>query len=115
MRFMCLVNMDPAITSNMTEEDWKQFQRGTREFDEELMAAGRFVMASPLDQPENAVTIRVRKGSGIVTDGPFVETKEYTAGFFIFEAADKEEARGIAARSPFTDVGSVELRALVEY
>lgn len=115
MRFICLVNMDPAITSKLTEADWKQFQHDTRTFDEELMAAGKFVMASPLDQPENALTIRLREGSNMVTDGPFVETKEYIAGFIVFEAADRKEAAEIASRSAFTRVGSVELRALVEY
>lgn len=115
MRFMCLVNMDSAITAKLTEEEWKKFQRDNQVFDEELMAAGKFVMASPLDQPANAVTIRLRKGQSMVTDGPFVETKEYIAGFIIFEAADRQEAAEIAARSAFTRVGSVELRALVEY
>ena len=115
MRFICMVNMDPAITSKLTEDEWKKFQRDNQVFDEELMAAGKFVMASPLDQPENAVTIRLRKGSSMMTDGPFVETKEYIAGFIIFEAADKAEAAEIAGRSAFTRVGSVELRALVEY
>lgn len=115
MRFMCLVNMDPSITSGMSEEDWSEFQRGTREFDEELMAAGKFVMASPLDQPENALTIRLRRGDMMRTDGPFVETKEYIAGFIIFEAEDRDEAAAIASQSPFVRVGSVEVRALVEY
>jgi hypothetical protein len=115
MRFMCLVNMDPSITAGMTEDDWREFQRGTNEFDQELMAAGKFVSASPLDQPETAVTIRLRKGSMMMTDGPFVETKEYIAGFFIFEAEDKNEAAEIASRSPFVRVGSVEVRALREY
>lgn len=115
MRFMCMVNMDPAITTKLTEDEWQRFQRDNQAFDEELMAAGRFVMASPLDQPQAAVTIRLRKGATMMTDGPFVETKEYIAGFIIFEAGNYEEARQIASRSAFTRVGSVELRALVEY
>lgn len=115
MRFMCLVNMDPRITAGMSEDDWREFQDGTRKFDEELMAAGRFVMASPLDQPEAAVTIRLRKGDTMMTDGPFVETKEYIAGFILFEAADRAEAAEIASRSPFVRVGSVEVRALTDY
>jgi len=115
MRFMCLVNMDPAVTARLTEEEWKTFQRDNQEFDQELMRAGKFVMASPLDQPQAAVTIRLRKGDTMVTDGPFVETKEYIAGFIVFEADSREEAVAIASRSAFTRVGSVELRALVEY
>jgi len=114
MRYMCLVTMDPSITSKLTEADWKEFQAGTRAFDDELMAAGRFVTASPLDQPETARTIRLRKAGALVTDGPFAETKEYIAGFIVFEAADMAEAVSIAGRSPFTRVGSIEVRALRE-
>jgi hypothetical protein len=115
MRYMCLVNMDPAITGSFTEADWKQFQQETRDFDDELIEAGKLVMASPLDEPRNALTFRTRKDSRMVTDGPFAETKEYIAGFIIFEAADRDEATAIAARCPFLRVGSVEIRALVEY
>lgn len=115
MRFMCLVNMDPDIVGAMTEDDWREFQAGTRAYDDELMAAGRFVMAAPLDSPKSAVTIRLREGSRMMTDGPFVETKEFLAGFIVFEAADKAEATKIAGRSPFVRVGSVELRALTDY
>lgn len=115
MRFMCLVNMDPAITSGMSEDDWRKFQDGTRRFDEELMSAGRFVMASPLDSPEAALTIRLRKGDLLKTDGPFVETKEYIAGFIVFEADDRDHAAEIASRSPFVEVGSVEVRAMTDY
>jgi hypothetical protein len=115
MRYLCLVTMDPSITSKMTEADWKAFQQGTRTFDDELKADGRFVTASPLDQPETARTLRQRKAGVMVTDGPFAETKEYIAGFIIFEAADMKEAVGIASRSPFTRVGSIEVRALRQY
>ena len=61
-----------------------------------------------------AGTVATSKGE-MVTDGPFAETKEYIAGFIIFEAADMAEAVSIAGRSPFTRVGSIEVRALREY
>ena len=115
MRYLCLVTMDPSITSKMTEADWAVFQDGTRTFDDGLKAAGRFVTASPLDQPGTARTLRQRKADLMVTDGPFTESKEYIAGFLIFEAADMAEAVGFAAKSPFTRVGSIEVRALREY
>src|SRR5690606_24196475 len=62
MRFMCTVRMAPDIISNMTEADWARFQRDTQSFDDALMAAGRFVMASPLDG-DKVRTIRLRAGS----------------------------------------------------
>lgn len=114
MRFMCTVRMDPKIIATMTASDWKAFQNDTRKFDHELITDGRFVMASPLDG-EAVRTIRLRAGTTLVTDGPFAETKEFLAGFIIFDAATLEEALSIAQRSAFVRVGSVELRALTDY
>lgn len=114
MRFMCTVRMDPEITGRMTEADWARFQRDTKALDDELLAAGRFVMASPLDG-DAVKTIRLRAGTIMVTDGPFAETKEFLAGFIIFDAPSHEDALAIAQRSAFVRVGSVELRELTDY
>lgn len=114
MRFMCTVRMDPDIADTMTEADWKQFQHDTRALDDELFASGQFVMASPLDG-DAVKTLRLRKGKMAVTDGPFAETKEFLAGFIIFDAPSLEAALAIARRSAFVRVGSVELRELTDY
>jgi hypothetical protein len=114
MRFMCTVRMDPEITANMTEADWARFQRDTKALDDELFASGQFVMASPLDG-DAVKTLRLRSGKLSVTDGPFTETKEFLAGFLIFDAGSHEEALAVAQRSAFVRVGSVELRELTDY
>lgn len=114
MRFMCTVRMDPEITDAMSEADWVRFQRDTKALDDELLANGQFVMASPLDG-DAVKTIRVRSGKLAMTDGPFTETKEFLAGFIIFDAASLDAALAIAHRSAFARVGSVELRELTDY
>jgi hypothetical protein len=114
MRFMCTVRMDPEITDKMTEADWQQFQHDTRVLDDELMASGKFVIASPLDG-DAVKTLRLRSGKLTVIDGPFAETKEFLAGFIIFDASSHEDALAIAERSAFVRVGSVELRELTDY
>ena len=114
MRFMCTVRMDPDIIGKMSEADWEQFQHDTKALDDELMASGQFVMASPLDG-DAVKTLRLRKGKMAVTDGPFAETKEFLAGFIIYDAPSHEVALAIAERSAFVRVGSVELRELTDY
>lgn len=114
MRFLCTVRMDPDIIAKMTDADWKTFQNDTQRFDDALMAAGRFVMASPLDG-ERVKTLRLRKGSMLVTDGPFAETKEFIAGFIVFDADDLQHAVDTAQNSAFVRVGSVELREMTDY
>jgi hypothetical protein len=59
---------------------------------------------------ETATTVRVRQGKLSVTDGPFAETKEQLAGFYLIEARDLNEAIQLAGRIPPARVGSVEVR-----
>ncbi|HEX6265959.1 MAG TPA: YciI family protein, partial [Burkholderiales bacterium] len=59
-----------------------------------------------------ATTVRVRNGKVSVTDGPFAETKECLAGFYLVEARDLNEAIQIAAKIPPASVGSVEVRPI---
>jgi hypothetical protein len=63
-----------------------------------------------LQPVETATTVRVRQGSVSVTDGPFAETKEHLAGFYLIEAADLNEAIRIASQIPPARAGSIEVR-----
>ena len=65
---------------------------------------------APLRGPDDATTIRVRNGETITTDGPFAETKEILAGFFLVELDNLDEALAAAAKIPVARYGSVEVR-----
>ena len=65
---------------------------------------------APLKPTEDATTIRVRNGETITTDGPFAETREILAGFFILELDNLDEALAAAAKIPVARSGSVEVR-----
>jgi hypothetical protein len=67
-----------------------------------------------LDGPGKAKTVRVRDGDALVTDGPYVETKEQIGGYFLVELDDLDEAIELASRIPVAQTGSVEIRPLVE-
>ena len=71
---------------------------------------GRLIAGEALHPVETATIVRVRQGRVSVTDGPFAETKEQLAGFYLVEAATKEEALEIAAEIPPARVGSIEVR-----
>jgi hypothetical protein len=58
--------------------------------------------------------VRVRDGKSFVTDGPFIETREQIAGYFLVHAKDRDEAIAIAARVPGARIGTVEVRPLIE-
>jgi hypothetical protein len=79
---------------------------------DELQARGSWVNGDQLAPPRRARSVRVRDGKPIVTDGPFVETKEAVGGFDIIECGSLEEAVEIAAAHPVARTGTIEVRPL---
>ncbi len=75
----------------------------------------RCVDSAQLQPIETATTVRVEDGRTLTTDGPFADTKEVFAGYYVFEAGDLDEAIGLAARMPAARMGGkVEVRPVVE-
>jgi len=79
-------------------------------FDESIRKSGHCVASEALQPVATATTVRVRDGKVSVTDGPFAETKECLAGFYLIEARDLNEAIQIASRIPPAQIGSIEIR-----
>lgn len=68
-----------------------------------------------LQPTTSAATVRVRGGERLITDGPFAETKEQLAGYYLVDAATKEEAVALAAKIPGARFGSVEVRPIMTF
>jgi hypothetical protein len=83
-------------------------------FNERLQAHGHWVFAGGLGAPTSATVIDNRGGEPIFTDGPFVESKEYLAGFWIIEAADLDVALKLAAEGSKACNRKVEVRPFLE-
>lgn len=79
-------------------------------FQDQLTARGMLVSRVRLRPTATATTVRVRSGTLVIADGPFAETKEQIAGFFIVECVDLDEAIGLAAQIPGAQHGTVEVR-----
>ncbi|MCC6944857.1 MAG: YciI family protein [Thermomicrobiales bacterium] len=115
MKYLCLVYHDAeARVSERPAAEIEQIQHSVRDFIGELRLAGRHVFSSPLQPPETAATMRLDGGMITVSDGPFIETKEHLAGFYIFDARDLNDAIRLAARTPSAQFGSIEVRPLDE-
>jgi hypothetical protein len=67
-----------------------------------------------LQPVSDATTVRVRKGDVVTTDGPFAETKEQIAGYFLVDCKDLDEAIEVAAQIPGARYGSIEVRPIWE-
>jgi hypothetical protein len=81
---------------------------------QDLNEQGRYLNAAPLHPVSTAVCVRVREGRPSVSDGPYAETKEQLAGYFLIDVADMDEAISVAARIPGTWRGTTEIRPIVE-
>ncbi len=79
----------------------------------QLAAEGKMRGGAPLHPVEEGARIRVHDGEASVTDGPFTETKEIIAGFFIIDCESREEAIEIAAKCPHARAGLVEVRQVI--
>jgi hypothetical protein len=81
---------------------------------EELAARGQYLGGNPLHPTSTATTVRMRDGKRLLTDGPFVETREYLGGYMLIDVANLDEAIAFAARGPLARVGTIEIRPVRE-
>ncbi len=82
-------------------------------FNDRLVAEGHWVFAAGLGSPDTATVIDNRNGAAVLTDGPFVESKEFLAGFWIIEAPDLDVALTLAAEGSKACNRKVEVRPLL--
>lgn len=105
MKYLCLVYGEEQALAKMPDEHCVAF-------DEQVRQSGHCIASEALQPVSSATTVRVRNGKVSVTDGPFAETKEFLAGFYMIEARDLNEAIQIASRIPPAAVGSIEIRPI---
>jgi hypothetical protein len=86
-------------------QDYYAFTEGIRE-------SGHYKGGNPLQPVSTATSVRVRDGKTVTTDGPFAETREQLGGYYLVDAADLDEAIGLAARIPGAGHGSIEVRPI---
>ena len=103
MKYLCLVYLSPEQWSSAPDE-------ACMACGNELRASGHFITGTPLHPVHTATTVRVRNGQLSVTDGPFAETKEQLAGFYLIDARDLNEAIQLASKIPPAQFGSIEVR-----
>ena len=112
MRYLCLIYLDEQMLAAMPQKDMEALNQRHLDLNEDLLDSGHFIEAEALSPAASATTIKVRNGRTSVTDGPYAETKEMVAGFYLIEARDLNEAIQLAAKSPPAKLGSIEVRPI---
>jgi hypothetical protein len=114
MKYMLLVHHDEKVFGAFSETKQQQMLDESVQLTHQLHAKRQYINASPLQPAATAAIVRVRDGKSFVTDGPFIETREQLAGYFLIDATDINAAIGIAARVPGARIGTIEVRPLRE-
>ena len=105
MKYLCLVYLDEKRLDELPDEDCVAY-------DQAIRASGHCLASEALQSVQTATTVRIREGRTSITDGPFAETKEQLAGFYMIEAPDLDEAIRLASGIPPARVGSIEIRPI---
>src|SRR5438067_838783 len=107
MKYLCLVYLEGSKLHAVPDRECMVCGDGLRK-------SGLLVAAEALQPIDTATTVRVRNGKISVTDGPFAETKEQLAGFYLIDARDLNDAIQVASKIPPAREGSVEVRPVRE-
>ncbi|WTW96478.1 YciI family protein [Streptomycetaceae bacterium NBC_01309] len=100
MQFLISMHINPAVLDALTDDEKAAIGEGHGRLLTALKESGELLTTQALVDPSQAAVVSVRNGQPVVTDGPFLESKEYLGGFYLVDVEDKERAIAIAAQIP---------------
>jgi hypothetical protein len=117
VKFLLVMHNRPEVMSRLSEQDMNVIMTGHQDFIRRIRESGELLSTQALAEPGTAAVVRVRDGLPAVTDGPFLESKEFLAGFYLVECANRERAHELAAMIPDAGVEGlgIEVREVVYY
>ncbi len=113
MKYLVLIYGNKELWDSFPAEDWPQAIAAQDAFNRTFIESGELLGAFGLASELLAKTVRVRDDASVVTDGPYVEAKEYVSSFFLLECEDEARALEIAALVPFASYNAVEVRQVL--
>ena len=115
MKYLLTMHMNPEIWDGLSDEVKDGVMTGHGEFIRRIRESGEMISTQALDSPASSAVVRVRDGVPAVTDGPFLESKEFLAGFYLVECESNERAYEVAAMIPDAGIEGlgIEVRPVV--
>ena len=113
MKYLLMIYGNEELWTSLPQEDLAQVVRDTDALHTELKATGEWVSAYGVADQVQARCVTLVDGAPVVTDGPYIEAKEYLGSFDIIDCESEERALEIAAMVPFARIGQVEVRPLM--
>ena len=113
MQYLLLIYLNEAdrVTADTAT---REMSNEYREYTESIVASGNYKGGNALQSTKSATTVRVRNGKRQTTDGPFAETREQLAGYYLVDAPDLDGAISLASRIPGARFGAIEVRPIQE-
>lgn len=115
MRYMLLISSNEEVARQRSQAELDAEFAAYGAFSKEVEDRGVFLSGEGLHPVNAATTVRVRDGKVLTTDGPFAETKEQLSGFYVLKCKDLDEAIEFAAKLPGAQIGSIEIRPVMEW
>lgn len=114
MKYMLILASNPADEPAPDDESFEAYMGEWAAYSQALVDAGAMVGGEALHGTETASTVQIRDGKRIVSDGPFIESKEVIGGYYVIDVANLDEALDWAAKIPNAHFGTVEVRPVWE-
>jgi hypothetical protein len=113
VKYLVSIFLNPANMAALTEAERDGITDGVGRFVDHLKSTGELVGSYALGAPEESAVVRVRGGVPAVTDGPFLESKEFLAGYYVVDVESRARALEIAGLVPDATLNAMEVRPIV--
>src|SRR5690348_14157218 len=114
MKYLLMIYMNPTLFETLTEEERNAIFSGHDQFQQPLRESGELIGFAALADPSQSSTVRVRDGVTNATDGPYVEAKEFLAGYYAVDCETLARAQELAALIPDAKLTAIEVRPVME-
>ena len=115
MKFLLVLHNNPAVLEALGPDEQQKLMDGHAAFIEATQSSGELVVTQALADPSQSAVVRVRNGVPVITDGPYLEAKEFLGGYYLVDVADRERALELAGQIPDASIDQlgVEVRPIM--
>jgi hypothetical protein len=115
MKFLLIMQLNTEVWNALTEEQRNEIQNGHGPFMKTIQESGEMIGTQALGDPSTSAVVRTRNGLPAVTDGPFLEAKEYMGGYYLVDCESRERAIELAQMIPDSKVEglAIEVRPIM--
>lgn len=115
MKFLLVLHNNPAVLSALGPDEQQRLMDGHASFIEAVQKSGELIVTQALGDPSQSAVVRVRNGVPVVSDGPYLEAKEFLGGYYLIDVADRDRAIELAGQIPDASIEGmgVEVRPIM--